>query len=314
MSDFLFPDLLEDANGQKARKPERPTEPPKPDPVADALVQRGLVPNHFLLDLNKGLTIPRDMEMPYPWNLPSRLFIFPIEITDQAKDGTRRMGLLHPLLADHPYVKHVEATLGITMDRDGAPNEYGYSKCETGKWWHAVDLMTTGHWRDLLDTSRFTTPDNIAGAVAFGLNYSPHQGKKRNGYVSTNEAREIMTTIGAPEPADRNEIIAQHFCLPSPCKSEKGVESWSVNSWTKDKFAEAWGYILGIEAGYFAHDRAGFLGWTQRGRDTFPPLKREAAEKPFTPPAPPPPKTVTVLADEIAPRPSRQAEAQMDLF
>ena len=71
MSDLLFPDLLEGVNGQKARKPERSTDPPKPDPVADALIQSRLVPNSFLLDLNGGLNAG-GMERPYPWSLPSR--------------------------------------------------------------------------------------------------------------------------------------------------------------------------------------------------------------------------------------------------
>jgi hypothetical protein len=69
----------------------------KVDAVAETLMQTGLVPNVFILDLNHTLTVPSDMQMPYPWNLPSRLFSFPIEVSDQAEDGSRWIGLLHPL-------------------------------------------------------------------------------------------------------------------------------------------------------------------------------------------------------------------------
>ena len=61
-------------------------EQPACDVVADALVAKGFVPNTFILDLNKGLTVPHDMKLPNPWNLPSRLFRFPIEVTDQEEN------------------------------------------------------------------------------------------------------------------------------------------------------------------------------------------------------------------------------------
>jgi hypothetical protein len=286
----------------------------KVDAVAETLIQTGLVPNVFILDLNRTLTVPRDMPMPHPWNLPSRLFTFPIEVSDQAEDGSRKLGLLHPLLADHPFVKHVEATLGIQLDRDGAPNEYGYSKAGLGMWWHAVDLITTGHWRDLLETAQFTTAEDIARAAAHGMTYSPHQGKKRNGHISTAEAREIMATLEVPEPSDRDNIIREYFMSPSPVKSEKGVESWPVNHMARDQYAIAWGHIFGIEAGWFAYDRAGYLGWTTIGRDRFqskPVIADPRAEPPTTPE---PEKPPAALADTLGTEPSKKGGTQLDLF
>jgi hypothetical protein len=50
----------------------------KIDAVAEALIETGLVPNLFILDLNHALTVPGDLQMPYPWNLPSRLITYPI--------------------------------------------------------------------------------------------------------------------------------------------------------------------------------------------------------------------------------------------
>ncbi len=32
-----------------------------------------------------------------------------------------------PFLAEHPYVRHVEALLGFEIARNGAPNRHGYS-------------------------------------------------------------------------------------------------------------------------------------------------------------------------------------------
>ena len=309
---FLFPDLIDDTDTRQPRKAEMPIEPPQPDPLAEALIEHKFVPNEFILDLNKGLTIPAGLERPYPWNLPSRLFIFPIEVTDQAKDGSRKIGLLHPLLAEHPFVRQVEQTLSLAIDPNGAPNEYGYSKIRAGSWWHAVDLISHGLWRELLDTARFTTPEDIAGAVSYGLDYSPYEGKKRNGHISTVDARKVMATLDAPEPNDPLAIIEEHFHRPSGMKSEKGTERWPINSVSNDPYAKAWGHILAIEAGWFAHDRAGFLGWTPAGRERFPPLARVDREiEPYVPPAPV--KAVS-LADEIAPRPASKGPEQFDLF
>jgi hypothetical protein len=286
----------------------------KVDAVAETLMQTGLVPNVFILDLNYTLTVPSDMQMPYPWNLPSRLFSFPIEVSNQAEDGSRRIGLLHPLLADHPFVKHVEATLDVQLNRDGAPNEYGYSKAGLGMWWHAVDLITTGHWRDLLETAQFTTAEHIARAVAHGMTYSPQEGKKRNGHLSTVEAREIMAFLKMPEPAAQDSITRECFMPPSSVRSEKGVESWPVNEIAQGRYPNVWGHILEIEAGWFAYDRAGYLGWTKIGRDRFqsnPVIADPWAEPPTMPE---PEKARAVLADTLGLRPSNKGGTQLDLF
>ena len=286
---------------------DEPVEAPKPDTVGDALIQNGFVPNSFLLEINRALTTPSDMEMPYPWNLPSRLFTFPIEITRQLDDGSRKMSLRHPLLAEHPFVKRIEETIAVQIASDDEPHGYG-------EWWHAVDLISRRMSRELLDTARFTTPEHIACAVSYGLDYSPHEGKKRMGYISAKDAREVMDAIDAPEPQDMDGLIKQHFLPPA----ETDPSRWPINQAVRDQpYANAWGHILGIEAGYFAHDRAGFLGWTALGRERFPPQERKALakiEQPVKPAPTLPGKPAAVLADEIAPRPSHKAEDQIDLF
>ncbi len=121
-----------------------------------------------------------------------------------------------------------------------------------------------------------------------------------------------MAAIDAPEPSDRDVTIRDHFCRPSSCMSEKGKESWPINALSHDSYAKAWGHIIGIETGWFAHDRAGFLGWTAVGRDRFPPAPRIPRElAPFVPPTPAKP---ALLADEIAPRPRAEAPATRSLL
>ncbi len=238
------------------------------DELGELLIGKGFVPNDFVLDLNHSLTVPHDMELPAPWNLPSRLFRFPIEVSEARGEG-RRIGLMHPLLGEHPFVQRVAAELGAELDPNGAPNAHGVSKQPTGLWWHAVDLISAGKWRELLETRRFTTDHDIAGAVSYGLDYSPHDADSGCGYISTAEARQIMRAINSSEPDDRAAIL-RSFSRPTVCRQESGKDHWPINSGrTLGAEGRAWGRILGIEAGWFKHDRAGFLTWTEAGRDRY---------------------------------------------
>jgi hypothetical protein len=234
------------------------------DSLATRIVERGLAASTFLLDINRSLAVPRDFPLPYPWNLPSRLFQFPIEVSAAEGDGNLRIGLMHPLLAAHPFVQHVEAALGVTLDTDGATNACGVSKARTGQGWHAVDLVSAGQWRALLATREYTTAEDIARAVAYGLTYSRHDGKP-TGYLSPPEARAIMAAIGAYEPASRRGMLA--FSTPSACKSDTGAVHWPINHPGLPRKVVAWALIHGIEGGWFAHDRSGFLHWTGQGRE-----------------------------------------------
>jgi hypothetical protein len=238
------------------------------DQLADQLQGSGLVPGDYPLDSNYSFSVPWELSLPAPWNLPSRLFRFPIEVR-AAEDGKRRIGLMHPLLKDHPWVGYVEQKLGLSLEPGGAPNEFGYSDAGHALWWHAVDLVSSGHWRDLIETRRFTTDAHIASAVSYGLSYSPHDVDGSTGYLTTKDARQLMTAIGSAEPSGRTGVLLD-FAAPQVCRQEKGVERWPINTGRRRASdVEAWGYIFGIEGGWFRHDRAGFLGWTQEGRDRY---------------------------------------------
>ena len=132
---------------------------PPLDTLGVALVEKGFAPNLAILDINNSLSVPHDFELPAPWNLPSRMFRFPIEVCRPDGDQSRKIGLRHPRLVDHPYVRHVETLLGFEVDRNGAPNRHGYSSGPTACWWHAVDLVTAGKWRELLATRNSRLPN-----------------------------------------------------------------------------------------------------------------------------------------------------------
>lgn len=237
-----------------------------PDSVGEILVREGFAPSAAVLGLNGTLKVPYTMDLPAPFHLPSRLFRFPIEVIRPDPDQPSRLGLMHPLLVEHPFVRSVEAALGFEIDRLGVENRYGYSRRPTALWWHAVDLVSAGLWADLLATAQFTTSDMIADAVCYGLSYSPDKPKKDRGYITLDEARVMLSVIGLPEvPADQS--FPHAFMKPSPLTRESGRVEWPINHvGPGDRAATVWGYVTGVERGWFIYDRAGFLVWSEKGR------------------------------------------------
>lgn len=227
-----------------------------------AIIEHGYAPNDYILDLNRSLTVPYDRDYPAPWNLPSRLFRFPLEV-GHAVEGMRRIGLMHPAIGDHPFVQEVTAALNVQPDPDGAPNQHGVKK-GMGEWWHAVDLMTAGLWRELLATRRFTTDDDIAHAVEFALGCG---GKRK---LSLSEAREIMAAINAPELPDPLPMLRRLMKPHGLREAPKSAERWPINGPFHCAPADrAWLRILGLERGWFSHDKQGFIGWTELGRAQY---------------------------------------------
>lgn len=232
------------------------------DVIGERIIAAGFAPNDFILDLNRSLTVPHDWTLPAPWNLRSRLFQFPIEVSE-FREGGRRLGLMHPALVDHPFVKHVSQVLGIAIPPGGAPNDCGYSKTSIGTWWHAVDLISAGRWREALDTRQFTTTPDLARAVGFALSC----GRESGPAITTGDARQVLDSLGIASPANPIEVLCS-FTRPSPVTGEDKVERWPVNGAPRsDAGDEAWAYIIGLETGWFDHDRSGHIRWTRLGRD-----------------------------------------------
>lgn len=236
--------------------------PPERDALTERIIACGLAPNDHVLDLNRSLSVPREMDLPPPWNLPSRLFEFPIELGESDLDRPRAIGLRHPLLADHPFVRHVEDLLGFSLARGGAPNRYGVSSCDTARWWHAVDLVSAGCWRELLETRRFTTPDDIIRAVAYGCRYSGND-RSRSGHLDIGEARTILRAVDALEPPERLDNLRQ-FSAPRPCQPDGRSAHWPINAPKMAVQDTAWGLVHGIEEGWFLY-RGGHLQWSPLG-------------------------------------------------
>lgn len=105
-------------------------------------------------------------------------------------------------------------------------------------------------------------------AVAYGCRYSHHEDKKGGGYITTVEARAIMREMGATDPDDRSAAI-RAFSKPTVCRQENGSDHWPINRGPMCAEDEAWGMIVGIEDGWFRHDRSGYLQWSQLGRDRY---------------------------------------------
>ena len=60
--------------------PDAPVSSEPHDELGERLIASGLVASRYVIDLNGSLSVPHDMDLPPPWDLPSRLFQFPIEI------------------------------------------------------------------------------------------------------------------------------------------------------------------------------------------------------------------------------------------
>jgi hypothetical protein len=224
------------------------------------LIAKGFAPNEFILSNDGTLRATLHAWAP-PWNLPSRMFQFPLEVQRSRPDQKWRVGLMHPLLRDHPFVKQVaRAIRPFKIARDGAPNDCGYSKTKTALWWHAVDLI--GQWRDLMETRRFTTDEALVRAVVFGLDYSK---------LRTGDARRMLAMLDVKEPAGKPVDTLQLLVQPHLVKPDDSAAYWPLNPKVhrENEGALAWGRIYGIEAGWFSADRKGCLHWSEAGRARY---------------------------------------------
>lgn len=211
------------------------------DPVVDAVVSAGFVPNTYILELNRGLTNSGEID------LPSRLFRYPIEFMDRkrSKAPESRLLLRHPLLREAPavaaFIDDVETKTGLHVEWE-PHDEFGRDIGRQWRWYHAVDLCCDKHWQGLLETRRFTDDEAIYGAVRLEL-----QHKKR---LSIKNARAIMGALGSVEPEGRS------------AKALAGNGLWPFRDGDKKYIAPnirpigevgAWLVIHGIEDGWLAY-------------------------------------------------------------
>lgn len=236
------------------------------DPLGEALIAHGFAANDFLLSLNRTVRVPGGFEVSGQWALPSRMFEFPIETHEPDGDRPRTIGLLHPLLADHPFVRHFEQVMGFEVPRSPACNACGYSASQTATWWHAVDLAGAGAWQELIETRAFTTDADIFRAVAFALR---HARKDEPIADKLRSVRRVMQELASEQPTDQS-IVIRSLMRPTPCGDEKGKGKtrWPINEQRGAASTLAWAFILGVENGWFEFCGS-HLNWSAAGRHRY---------------------------------------------
>lgn len=259
------------------------------DPVGEKLVALGYAANEFCLTmgLNAGYRkVSEDADdnwsardgYTYPWNLPSRAMQFPVH-ADRSPywcecetcekwggmyEGPTHLWVEREEFLQHPYVLEllshgfdVPVLNGLTVDRSD--------------WYHAVDLCTTAHWKDLLATRQFTTDECIFGAVSFRTRWLAGKKTKKaetRDCLDTRQAREILGQMGSSEPKDRAERLLT-VTKPSPITEGKATY-YPVNMYLDaERFPSesdcAWAVIHGLEDGWFETSREGYLRWSAKG-------------------------------------------------
>jgi hypothetical protein len=131
-----------------------------------------------------------------------------------------------------------------------------------------VDLICEGLVGELIETQHFTDPASIFRAVVYGCRHSHHESRAGKGYITIGQARHIMRELGACEPDDRAVIIRQ-FSAPSLCRQDSGSEFWPINIGPESSLKSRLGLSSTAQKTVGLPDRAGFLQWTQLGRDRF---------------------------------------------
>jgi len=210
----------------------------EPDPLACALIRHGHAHNQFLLDLNRALNVSYD-------DLPSRLFSSPIEYVSRDRlDGEKgTLWLRHPDFAGWAFLDVIERDVGVRPV--WAPvDEFGRER-NMGMFWHAIDLLTDAHFRDMLDTRNFTDKPSVINGLRYHMDY---------GGLSIANARTVLAEFGCVEPDDRSEA----FLNSREVRVVNAQGGKFVGMWTKDE-RSVWAAIHGLESKRFTRDRNGFL-------------------------------------------------------
>ena len=225
------------------------------DALGEAIIAAGFAANGFDLSLNECLRVPSSFPLDDPWSLPSRLFQFPVRTPTPVAGESRRLLLEHPSLVDHPYVRHVQSTLGVAIVHDPAAELRGGH----GLWHHAVDLIIADRWDDLLRTRHFTTDEAIARAIAHGIFYNDGPAA-----VLHAKARHLLGVLGIDEPASRKDCLSA-FMDPSPCAVDGGKPRYPLNYGFGRTGCDAWHLLHALELGWVSRAKHGLV-WTDVGR------------------------------------------------
>ncbi len=230
-----------------------------PDELGHRLVELGLAPNVAILDMNGALTAD-DVGKDAPWNLPSRMMRFPIAFgspsyDEDGKPVDRCLSLMHPQLSAHPFVTKIEKLLSRKIGFEAASKiKYRHNYAQ---WWHAVDLISSGHFDELIETRRFTTNENLLAAVSYGLRYGPKKDAANpgTGHVTVKQAHAIADLVGVRLAAGSDTKLDDFLDKAPPSNGQINLDH---SLQVVDQIAIL---IAGIERGAFRY-RAGYLRWT----------------------------------------------------
>lgn len=135
-------------------------------------------------------------------------------------------------------------------------------------WQFATGCVTQGRL-DALAKAAEVDLTMVCQALNYGLSYTHHTDRRRSGHITPQQVRAVLKSRGSGEPNDP-AVTPGEFSEPRPCKPEGSREHWPINMpYGHPRERAVWGLILGIERGWFAYDRGGYLQWSQAGRDRY---------------------------------------------
>jgi hypothetical protein len=214
---------------------------PETDPLVERIVGAEVAPNEYLLLLNRAIHVAAN-------DLPSRLFQWPVEFVDRARrdDGQSVLLLNHPDLAAMAFVDEIERRVGVRPHWEST-DEYGRDRGERHRYYHALDLLTDKHWRDLLATRNCTDRDGIISGLKFHGDY---------GGLSIENTRAVLSGIGEDEPNDRSAA----YLASDKVRITNAQQGQFVGfAHAPGDLASVWAAIHGLEARKFRRDKNGYL-------------------------------------------------------
>ena len=224
---------------QAISPPSSPPSAAEPDPVEIALVEGGAVESAY--HLRNG-----DFLANRHGNLPSRLIRNPVEFVGRthASLDFSRILLRHPMVGEHPevapYIAELEEKTGLQVGWEPL-DQFGRDRGKDHRYFHAMDLCTDKHWKDLLETRHLTDDKALFRAVVFGLEYKG---------ISVKNARALMSALDAPEPADRSAAALSGKGL---WPYQDGKKKYIAPNFREVGANGAWLVIHGIEDGWLAY-------------------------------------------------------------
>lgn len=209
-----------------------------PDPLAARIVSSGLVVNEYLLSLNSSFDISCG-------DLPSRALQWPVQYIEPEAGHEGRILLTHPDFASYPFVDEIEEKTGFRPVWE-PKDEFGRDRGANWRYFHAVDLLTDAHWRDLIETRNFTDDKSIMLGLCYHADY---------GGLNNENARAVLAAIRSKEPRDKSAAYLRSSKVRiAHCQQGKFVSMESRDA------KSVWATIHGLETKLFKREsRSGHL-------------------------------------------------------